>query len=90
MAPPADRRPPMAVAMEWVSRITVVGGVMVVPGLIGHFADGRLGTRFLAPVGFLLGVCAGMWHLLAVTGVLKPKRPGSGTPSRRTEKDTES
>jgi F0F1-type ATP synthase assembly protein I len=80
----------MAVAMEWVSRITVVGGVMVVPGLIGHFADGRLGTRFLAPVGFLLGVCAGMWHLLAVTGVLKPKRPGSGTPSRRTEKDKES
>jgi hypothetical protein len=80
----------MAVAMEWVSRITVVGGVMVVPGLIGHWFDGRLGTRFLAPAGFLLGVCAGMWHLLAVTGVLKPKTRGNATPSRRTEKDKRS
>ena len=77
----------MAVAMEWVSRITVVGGVMVVPGLIGHFADNRFGTRIFAPVGFLFGGCAGMWHLLAVTGVLKSKPPNDTAQSRRTEKD---
>ena len=57
----------MAVAMEWVSKITTVGLEMVVPGIIGFWLDGQFGTKFLGVVGFALGFPLGMWHLLAMT-----------------------
>jgi hypothetical protein len=58
---------PMAIAMEWVSRITVVALVMVLPGLAGDWLDHRWGTRFLALVGFGFGVCAAIWLLIRMT-----------------------
>jgi hypothetical protein len=67
MHPPQDKRPPMAVAMEWVSRITTVALEMVVPGVIGWFIDRWLGTSFAAIVGFGLGLFGGMYHLIAMT-----------------------
>ena len=53
--------------MQWVSRITAVGLEMVLPGLAGQWLDDRLGTSFLALVGFAGGICLGIWHLLVMT-----------------------
>jgi len=70
-----DPRPPLAVAMEWVSQITTVVAEMVLPGLAGQWLDDRWGTGFLALVGFALGLTVGIWHLIAMT---RPKTEKSG------------
>jgi hypothetical protein len=57
----------MAEAMNWVSKITTVAVEMILPGLAGLWLDNQLGTRFLALLGFALGVPLGMWHLIAMT-----------------------
>ncbi|MHB1033686.1 MAG: AtpZ/AtpI family protein [Pirellulales bacterium] len=78
----------MAVAMEWVSRITAVALEMVLPGLAGHWLDQRWGTRFLALTGFALGVTAGIWHLLVMTRTVPGIKNGQdvkGPPSEEHE-----
>jgi hypothetical protein len=77
-APNGDSRPPMAVAMEWVSQITTVVAEMVLPGLAGQWLDKRWGTQFLALIGFGLGVSVGIWHLVAMT---RPRTAGQQTKS---------
>ena len=72
---PPDPPHPMAEAMAWVSRIMTVSLEMVLPGLAGQWLDGRLGTKFLTLAGFALGLTAGTYHLLLMTGSL-PKRTG--------------
>ncbi len=57
----------MAEGMKWVSKITTVALEMVLPGLAGLWLDSQLETRFLALLGFALGVPLGMWHLIAMT-----------------------
>ena len=57
----------MAEATTWVSRITVVALEMILPGLAGLWLDNRLGTGFLALLGFALGVPLGIRHLMAMT-----------------------
>ena len=79
MASPDDR-PPMALAIEWVSRITTVALEMVVPGLIGQWLDHRWQTQFLGPAGFVLGVAAGMWHLLRMTAAQQPGKKRKAQP----------
>ena len=64
---PQDERPPIALAMEWVAKITTVALEMVLPGLLGEWLDGKFGTNFLALVGFALGITVGVMHLLAMT-----------------------
>jgi F0F1-type ATP synthase assembly protein I len=40
---------------------------MVVPGLIGYWFDQQLGTvAVFTIVGFIGGMCLGMWHLLKI------------------------
>lgn len=69
-----DDRPPMVLALEWTSRITTVSLEMVLPGLLGHWADQKLGTGMLLLVlGVLLGLGVGMWHLIKMT-----QTPGTG------------
>lgn len=63
----APRPHPMAVALEWVSRIMVVAMEMVLPGLAGQWLDRQLGTGFLVLAGFVLGITVAMWHLIAMT-----------------------
>jgi hypothetical protein len=65
----------MADAIAWVSRITTVAAEMALPGLIGWWLDRRWGTSFLMLVGFSLGLVAGFWHLLIMTGAMGRKRP---------------
>jgi hypothetical protein len=70
-----DGRPPMALAMEWVSRILAVVVVMIAPGLLGGWLDKRLGTGFLTLLGFALGLTAGTAYLLVVTRSKRPRAP---------------
>ncbi len=67
MTTPPESRSPLAEAMEWVSRIAAVAMMMVLPGLAGNWLDGRLGTKFIALVGFAFGVTSGIAYLLAIT-----------------------
>lgn len=65
-APPEDKRPPMAIAMEWVSQVTTVVLEMVLPGLGGQWLDAKWGTNFLGLAGFALGLSVGVWHLVSM------------------------
>jgi ATP synthase protein I len=73
-----DDRSPLAVAMEWVSRITTISLEMVLPALAGYWVDERLGTRFVLVVGVVVGFSVGMWHLVKLT-----KAPPGGSPPPR-------
>ncbi len=62
-----DSPSPFALGFAWAYRILAVCAEMVLPGLLGNWLDGRLGTQFLALVGFGLGITVGIWHLLLMT-----------------------
>ena len=66
MGDPPEQRNPMAEAMAWVSRITTIAIQMVLPTVVGYFADSYLGTQFLVLVGAALGMVLGFWQLLAI------------------------
>ncbi len=52
----ADGRSATAKAAEWVSRVTTISLVMVLPGLAGYWLDTKLGTQVLfLLVGFAAG-----------------------------------
>jgi hypothetical protein len=57
----------MREAVTWTSRITTVALEMTIPAIAGMWADGRLGTNYLAILGLLLGVPLGIWHLIHMT-----------------------
>jgi hypothetical protein len=63
----------MALAMEWVAKITTVALEMFLPAVGGVYLDRYLGTNYWAMVGLLVGVPFGIWHLIQMT---RP-RPGS-------------
>jgi F0F1-type ATP synthase assembly protein I len=70
-----DDRSPLALGLEWASRITTVAFEMVIPGLLGYWLDRRLGTLplFLA-LGSLFGFVTGFLSLLRMTRPAKPER----------------
>lgn len=83
--PQAPQEPhPIALAMEWVSRILVVSAEMVVPGLVGQWLDDRWGYSFLGLLGFGLGMTLGVAHLLVMT---RPKPPSSKQPPSTSEEN---
>lgn len=57
----------LSLGFAWAYRILAVAAEMVLPGLLGSWLDGRLGTQFLALLGFGLGITLGIWHLLLMT-----------------------
>lgn len=63
----AERNHPMATAMEWVARVFASALMMCAPGLGGQWLDHWLGTWFLGPAGFVLGLVGAMAYLIAVT-----------------------
>lgn len=65
--------------MEWVSRIFAVAVVMVLPGLAGQWLDKRLGTGFLALVGFAIGLTSGIAYLVKITSVGVGKKKNNGS-----------
>lgn len=70
----------MALAIEWVAKITTVALQMVVPGIVGHYLDQRFGTSVLALAGFALGVVLGLWQLIRWTKPPGPPPVDSGAP----------
>lgn len=58
---------PMGAAMQWVARIMAAGLMMVLPGLAGQWLDGRLGTGFLALIGFGIGITLALFYLVALS-----------------------
>ena len=59
---------PIGEAMAWVSRITAIGLAMFLPGVAGGWLDARLGTRFLGPIGFVLGLGSALLWLAQLAG----------------------
>jgi F0F1-type ATP synthase assembly protein I len=79
----SDERPsldPLGLAMDWVTKITMVALEMVLPALGGYWLDKRNGTSYWAIMGVVVGLVAGMWHLLLMTRAFdsgnRPKRTG--------------
>jgi F0F1-type ATP synthase assembly protein I len=71
-----DDRSPVALAYGWAVRITAISLEMVVPGLIGLWVDRQLGTVMVFLVlGVIVGVTAGMFHLVRVAGSLQRGEP---------------
>jgi hypothetical protein len=63
----ADGRSATAKAAVWVSRVTTISLMMVLPGLAGYWIDTKLGTRvvFLL-VGFAVGGYLAFLQLQAI------------------------
>jgi small neutral amino acid transporter SnatA (MarC family) len=59
---------PMSEALNWFSRILAVGVVMLALGWCGGQLDQWLGTKFIAVIGFLVGMTIG---LIALIGILQ-------------------
>lgn len=58
--------PPLAVALEWVGRITAISLLMFLPAVGGQWLDRRLGTQFLGLIGLVCGVSAAIYVLVQV------------------------
>ncbi|MBL8828947.1 MAG: AtpZ/AtpI family protein [Planctomycetaceae bacterium] len=71
-----DDRSILAIALQWSSTVMTISIEMVVPGLLGYWADSRLGTGFLfLMLGMLFGVTLGIWQLVRLTQLESPRRP---------------
>lgn len=82
---PPERRPPLAEALEWSSRITTVALEMVVPAVLGWWVDQKLGTVVVFVVlGAAVGMTTAIVHLLRMTSAA---RPGDG-PGGETKEST--
>src|SRR5690606_3054081 len=71
---PPQERPPIAVAMEAVSRITAIALTMVLPGILGQWLDKRWGTSFLTLLGFALGLSVAVWQLVQMSKAKQDRR----------------
>ncbi|KKK71859.1 hypothetical protein LCGC14_2909700 [marine sediment metagenome] len=81
-----DDRSPLAMAMAWTSRIMTIAVEMVLPSLLGIWADRRLGTGMLFVVlGAILGFTMGMWHLLILAKASSQSK--SSRPSDEDKRD---
>jgi hypothetical protein len=60
---------PLALAVQWVTKITTVALEMALPAVGGGYLDARFGTKHWALAGLVLGFVVGMWHLLQMTKV---------------------
>ncbi|MFZ4638681.1 MAG: hypothetical protein ACOYMC_14835 [Pirellulales bacterium] len=63
-----SRNSPIGEAMVWVSRVMAIGLTMFLPGVAGGWLDTRLGTRFLGPAGFVIGLGLAISWLTHLTG----------------------
>jgi hypothetical protein len=73
MAPPSERHrrqpdSPVGEAFAWASRIIAIGIAMFLPAVAGNWLDARLGTRFLGPVGLVVGFVIGLAWLVQLGG----------------------
>lgn len=65
MARQPEDRPPLVVAMEWVSRVVTISLEMVLPAFGGYWLDRLVGTPLIfLIIGMILGFALGLWHLI--------------------------
>lgn len=64
--PPPSRGSPIGDALVWSSRIMALSLMMFLPGVAGNWLDERLGTRFLGPVGLVLGFAVVLLRLVQI------------------------
>ncbi len=71
MAELPPERSPVAIAFEWSATVMTIAAEMVVPGLMGHWLDTKLGTRavFLL-IGFAMG---GLLAALSLARIAKDR-----------------
>jgi F0F1-type ATP synthase assembly protein I len=66
-----DDRSLIAVAMHWATQVTTISIEMVLPILLGVWADRRLGTKALFTIlGGIAGLWLGIWTLIRIAKVL--------------------
>lgn len=56
----------------WVGRIFAIMIFMIGPGAAGVWLDRQLGTKFLAAIGFIVGMVLGTTVLLILVNVKRP------------------
>jgi len=66
-----ESKTPWEQASEWFARTIAIVLVMVAPGAFGAWLDGRLGTNFIAGLGFVLGMVLAI-ALLMIFVRIKP------------------
>ena len=64
---------PIGEALGWASRIIAAGVVMVLPVIAGRWGDERLGSRFLAPIGLVVGFVAGLGWIVRMAARAKQR-----------------
>jgi F0F1-type ATP synthase assembly protein I len=63
-----DGRSPIAVAMNWATQVTTISIEMVLPIVLGVWADRRLGTKVVFTIlGAIAGLWLGIWSLIRMT-----------------------
>jgi hypothetical protein len=78
-----DGRSPIAVAMYWASQVTTISIEMVLPIVLGVWADRRLGTKFLITLlGAAAGLWLGIWSLIRLTRGIDESEKKDGKDSR--------
>lgn len=75
----------MAIAAAWSARVMTISAEMVIPGLVGLWIDGKLGTKVVFTLlGFGLGMVIGLMHTLRMVAPSgepndsSKQKPGSG------------
>jgi F0F1-type ATP synthase assembly protein I len=66
-----DGRSPIAIALHWASQVTTISIEMVLPILLGVWADHQWGTKFAFTVlGAAAGLWLGIWSLMRIAKIL--------------------
>ena len=74
-----EPRSNLSVGLDWASRVTTVGLEFVVPPLLGHWLDLRLGTSpVVLLIGAVLGFALGMMQILRIARRGTGDGPGPG------------
>ena len=58
---------PIGEALAWASRVIAAGVAMALPAIAGRWADDRLGTHVLAPIGLVVGFVAGLGWIVRLS-----------------------
>lgn len=66
--------------MDWLSRTIAIILFMLLPGLAGSFADRKLDTNFLTPIGTIMGMVFAVGMLLLLAKKLTPPARGKPIP----------
>lgn len=80
----------MALAIQWVARITAISLLMFLPGVGGKWLDDWLDTNIFTLLGFGFGLCGGLAILLIMVRIApRSSGPNSATDDEMLPDETE-